>query len=471
MPITSKENMVRMAELALGARVPGRLLRAIERCGIDPQAVAKVGVHWATEQCRDLLDNQVRGIHFYTLNRSDATRQIYENLGVKDSKGLEYEADFLNHPFPMTTLELTQRLKAEAQRLGFDRVGIAPAVSPPGHDRLLEWLRAGHAAGMTYLEKHAEARAHPDRLLDGVRSVVMVSVVYGKSRSGPSSASAGQDRAVRAGAGLSPRPLGPARAVALLGAQRDAREPAAGQSSTPLPCSSAISPGWPGWDGSARTPCSSTGSWGASPSWAPYCVDCELAADAPHLADHCGTCTRCLDACPTDAFAGPYQLDARRCISYWTIEHRGPIADELAGQLHGWVFGCDVCQEVCPWNRKSPEGQLPEFEAQARWTDPDLIEWLDRDGDVWKSAPQGNVAGAGKTGRPRPQCGPGPRCREDRRGSPSTPSKARRSRRGPHGPHRFRLGAGPDRNGACARRYGMAFTLTTRSCAMPWPRR
>ena len=85
MPITSKENLVRMAELALGARFPARLLRAIGRCGDDPNAVAKVGIHWATEQCRDLLDNQVRGIHFYTLNRSDATRQIYENLGVKDS--------------------------------------------------------------------------------------------------------------------------------------------------------------------------------------------------------------------------------------------------------------------------------------------------------------------------------------------------------------------------------------------------
>ncbi len=88
MPITSRENMNRMAELALGARVPARLQRAIDRCGDDAEAVSKVGVHWATEQCRDLLDNQVRGIHFYTLNRSAATRQIYENLGVKDSTGL-----------------------------------------------------------------------------------------------------------------------------------------------------------------------------------------------------------------------------------------------------------------------------------------------------------------------------------------------------------------------------------------------
>ncbi|HZY91144.1 MAG TPA: methylenetetrahydrofolate reductase [NAD(P)H] [Gemmataceae bacterium] len=87
MPITSKSGMVRMAELALGARFPAALVRAVNRCA-DDQAVARVGVHWATEQCRDLLDNGVRGIHFYTLNRSDATRQIYENLGVKDSAAL-----------------------------------------------------------------------------------------------------------------------------------------------------------------------------------------------------------------------------------------------------------------------------------------------------------------------------------------------------------------------------------------------
>jgi methylenetetrahydrofolate reductase (NADPH) len=87
MPVTSKSGMIRMAELALGARIPAALLRSIARCS-DDAAVAKVGIHWATEQCRALLDNGVRGIHFYTLNRSDATRQIYENLGVKDSVAL-----------------------------------------------------------------------------------------------------------------------------------------------------------------------------------------------------------------------------------------------------------------------------------------------------------------------------------------------------------------------------------------------
>jgi methylenetetrahydrofolate reductase (NADPH) len=86
MPITSLSGMIRMAELALGARFPAPLQRAVRRC--DEKSVARVGIHWATEQCRDLLHNHVRGIHFYTLNKSDATRQIYENLGVKDSDAL-----------------------------------------------------------------------------------------------------------------------------------------------------------------------------------------------------------------------------------------------------------------------------------------------------------------------------------------------------------------------------------------------
>jgi methylenetetrahydrofolate reductase (NADPH) len=88
MPISRSTSIPRLAEMALGARFPARLLKAIDRCGDDPEAKERVGVHWATEQCRDLLDNGVRGIHFYTLNRSDATRRIYQNLGVKDSLGL-----------------------------------------------------------------------------------------------------------------------------------------------------------------------------------------------------------------------------------------------------------------------------------------------------------------------------------------------------------------------------------------------
>ncbi|HLK59160.1 MAG TPA: methylenetetrahydrofolate reductase [NAD(P)H] [Chthonomonadaceae bacterium] len=92
MPVTSTKGLMRMAELALGARFPARLLKSIARCDGDEKYVRKVGVHWSTEQCRDLLDNQVRGIHFYTLNRSTATRDIYANLGVKDSRGLSQQS-------------------------------------------------------------------------------------------------------------------------------------------------------------------------------------------------------------------------------------------------------------------------------------------------------------------------------------------------------------------------------------------
>ena len=173
-------------------------------------------------------------------------------------------------------------------------------------------------------------------------------------------------------------------------------------------------------------------------------VDIELASDEPHRGGHCGTCTRCLDACPTDAFAGPYQLDARRCISYWTIEHRGPIADEFADQLDGWVFGCDVCQDVCPWNRKAPAGREPDLEPRPEWTDPDLIEWLGCDPAAFARSLKGTALSRAKRSGLLRNAASGARSASRRRGRPADDRAAGRSR--PRRPRLGGVGTGTDRD-------------------------
>lgn len=271
--------------------------------------------------------------------------------------------------------DLTSRLKAEARRLGFDQVGIAPAVSPPSYPRYLEWLRAGHAAGMGYLQRQADARAHPDRLLEGVRSVVMTSFVYGRPEASP--AGPGQGKVSRYARAADYHDVFWRRLESLLTwVQQEVpgtRGRAVADSAPLLERDFARRAGL-GWVG--KNTMLINRRLGSFTVLGALLLDLELEYDAPHESSHCGTCTRCLDACPTDAFVGPFQLDARRCISYWTIEHKGAFPDEVADQLDGWVFGCDVCQDVCPWNRKAPAGSEPALDPGAAWAHPDLAAWL-----------------------------------------------------------------------------------------------
>ena len=300
----------------------------------------------------------------------------------------------------MASAELTERLKAQAALLGFDRVGIAPAVSPPDHGHFLAWLKAGHAAGMEYMRRHAQARSHPDHVLAGVRSVVMASLLYRSDTAVSSEPRSGSGKVARYARGVDYHEVLKDKLGALLDWLRTERPQTRGRAVTdtvPLlerDFARLAGLGWIGKNTMLINP-----KLGSFTFLGALLVDCELTPDTPFEADHCGTCTRCLDACPTDAFVAPYQLDARRCLSYWTIEHRGAIEASVAKSLDGWVFGCDLCQDVCPWNRKAPPGRLPEFQDRSEWVEPDLIEWLDRDAAAWQAALRNSaLARAGRVG-------------------------------------------------------------------------
>ncbi|AGA27283.1 tRNA epoxyqueuosine(34) reductase QueG [Singulisphaera acidiphila] len=291
--------------------------------------------------------------------------------------------------------DLTARLKAEAMRLGFDQVGIAPAVSPSSYPHYLEWLQAGHAAGMGYLERQAEARAHPDRLLEGVRSIVVASFVYG--RPAPEPAGPTQGKVARYARAADYHEVFWRRLEALLDwlkvEQPGLRGRAVADTAPLLERDFARLAGL-GWVG--KNTMLINRRLGSFTLLGGLLLDLELKYDPPHESSHCGTCTRCLDACPTDAFTGPYQLDARRCISYWTIEHKGPIPDDVAGQLDGWVFGCDVCQDVCPWNRKAAAGKEPALDPGEAWAHPNLLDWLTEDPATFSRAIKGTALSRSK---------------------------------------------------------------------------
>jgi epoxyqueuosine reductase len=248
---------------------------------------------------------------------------------------------------------------------------------------------------MTYMQRHLEIRRNPEALLQGVRSIVMVSLVYGEHI--PEASSPERGKIARYARGLDYHRILWDKLEELLSwlrRQSPAIQGRALADTAPLMERDFAQMAGMGWIGKNTMLINRT--LGSFTVLGALLVDRHLVADDPHVASHCGTCTRCLDACPTDAFVSAYQLDARRCISYLTIEHKGPIAEEIAGELHGWVFGCDACQDVCPWNRKAPAGRLAELQGQLEWSNPDLIEWLDRDENAWRTALRGTALARAK---------------------------------------------------------------------------
>jgi epoxyqueuosine reductase len=275
-------------------------------------------------------------------------------------------------------------LKSNGLSLGLSAVGIAPAVPLPGFPRFQDWLSKGHAAGMDYLHRQADARAHPDSILDGVRSIVVCLASYNHPT--PADATPNLGRVARYAWGQDYHRVLWDKLNLLLDRVREQVPQVRGRAvvdTAPLLERDIARLAGLGWIGKNTMLIHKR--LGSFTFLGALLLDIELDYDHPFAANHCGSCTRCLDACPTDAFVGPYQLDARRCISYLTIEHRGPIPEALAGQLDGWVFGCDICQDVCPWNRKAVPATAPEFAPRPEWTRPDLLAWLEADPDAFRA--------------------------------------------------------------------------------------
>jgi epoxyqueuosine reductase len=270
----------------------------------------------------------------------------------------------------LVALALTAAVKARACELGFDRVGIGPATPPPHAEAFEAWLAAGHAASMSYLARGRADRLDPRRLLPGARSVVAVALSY---KPASDDASWGGVAAYARGADyhdvLRERLATLAAFIAERGGPEAATRVAVDTSAVlERDLAARAGLGWIGKNTNLLAP-----ELGSLFFIGTVLTTVGLAFDEA-LPDRCGTCTACLDACPTRAFVAPYVLDARRCISYLTIEHRGDIDDTLREDVGEWLFGCDICQDVCPWNAKAAPTREPAFQP-ARPLEP-LTELL-----------------------------------------------------------------------------------------------
>ena len=261
----------------------------------------------------------------------------------------------------MKPAELTQSLKQEAIRVGFQLSGACAAVTPTGYSDFLNWLEAGYAGEMHYLEERQAAYEHPDGVMPGVKSLLMLGMSYRTSDHLESKTGFG--RVARYAWGESDyhdlihKRLKQLKrfAIDLL---PDVQVRGVVDTAPLLEREFAQLAGL-GWR--AKNTLLINKPDGSFYLLAALLLNVELEYDEPFEANHCGTCTACLDACPTDAFVGPNVLDGSKCISYLTIEHRSPIPVELRGQMQDWILGCDVCQDVCPWNKRTPESPHPEF--------------------------------------------------------------------------------------------------------------
>lgn len=288
--------------------------------------------------------------------------------------------------FPGNTidqLQLLARLKARAGELGFDRVGIAPAAASQYRDYFKRWLEDGKAGQMSYLGRRLEQRTDPASYLPGAVSVICVAVNYQvplQELAAPETPY--QGRIARYALGEDYHEWLKTWLHTLADWVREAAPAAQTRCCTdtaPVMEKELAARAGIGWVG--KNCCVINEQIGSWLFLGEIVTTAALAADESAV-DRCGSCRRCIDACPTQAITEPYRLDARRCISYLTIEHRGEIDPELAEEFGAWIYGCDICQEVCPWNREAPAAGEPQLQprfATGTLDVREVLKWTEQD--------------------------------------------------------------------------------------------
>lgn len=255
----------------------------------------------------------------------------------------------------MTPARRAHLVKEAARDLGFASCGITDLSPPPHAAALTRWLGEGMAGSMSYMGRQAARRLDPSRIVPGARRVVVLTRTYPGGEDPLPSDSVGEGRVARYARGRDyhdalAQPLQElAHHIAGLGGEETVVRWFVDAGPVPeRELAQRAGLGWIGKNTMLIDPARGSYAFLAS-----VFTDLDLAVDSPFEPDRCGSCRRCLDACPTGAFPEPRVLDARLCISYLTIEFRGEeLPPSLAPHLAGWAFGCDICQEVCPWNVK-----------------------------------------------------------------------------------------------------------------------
>lgn len=279
-----------------------------------------------------------------------------------------------NNPSPIT---LSQRIKAKAFELGCDKVGIVPADAlTDEREKLEEWLRRGFHGEMRWMQRDTERRTDPRILFPSARSVVVVAVNYFTPRQHEDSNNTG--KISRYAWGDDYHDVVGEKLRALLAWIKEESSEADGKVCVDIqPMMDkawAVRAGF-GWIGKHTNLI--TQDFGSWVFIGELILNIELAYDTETSDEHCGTCTLCIEACPTDAIVEPFVVDSNKCISHATIELRSEsLPDEIVENIDGWLYGCDVCQDVCPWNRFQQATGEKKFEPREGNVNANLEEIL-----------------------------------------------------------------------------------------------